>query len=137
MMPQRGQRALVIGAGTGYSAAVLQAMGLEVIALESSPELAGRARELGVAVLEGPLEAGHKKGAPYDQILLDGAVEYIPEPIIEQLGNGGRLGTALIDRRVTRLAIGRKSGGAFGYVTVGDSGVPALPGFARPRAFTF
>jgi protein-L-isoaspartate(D-aspartate) O-methyltransferase len=137
MMPQRGQRALVVGAGTGYSAAVLQAVGLEVIALESSPELAERARELGVAVLEGPLEAGHKKGAPYDQILLDGAVEYIPEPIIEQLADGGRLGTALIDRGVTRLAIGRKSGGAFGYVTVGDSGVPALPGFARPRAFTF
>jgi protein-L-isoaspartate(D-aspartate) O-methyltransferase len=137
MMPQRGQRALVVGAGTGYSAAVLQAVGLEVIALESSPELAERARELGVAVLEGPLEAGHKKGAPYDRVLLDGAVEYIPEPIIEQLGDGGRLGTALIDRRVTRLAIGRKSGGAFGYVTVGDSGVPALPGFARPRAFTF
>src|SRR5215212_8353496 len=44
MMPERGHRALVIGAGSGYSAAVLAAMGLKVIALESSRELADRAR---------------------------------------------------------------------------------------------
>ena len=54
MMPERGQRALVVGAGTGYSAAVLAAMGLEVVAIESSPELAAKARELGINVVEGP-----------------------------------------------------------------------------------
>jgi protein-L-isoaspartate(D-aspartate) O-methyltransferase len=137
MMPQKGQRALVLGAGSGYSAAVLEAIGLEVTAVESSPELAAAARDLQINVVEGPLAAGWAKGAPFDQILIDGAVEHIPDSIVEQLADGGRLGTALVDRRVTRLAIGRKSGGAFGYVTVGDSGVPALPGFARPRAFTF
>jgi protein-L-isoaspartate(D-aspartate) O-methyltransferase len=47
------------------------------------------------------------------------------------------LGAALIDRGVTRLIIGRKSGGAFGYLSIGDAGVPVLPGFNRPRAFTF
>ena len=136
-MPERGQRALVIGAGTGYSAAVLAAMGLEVVAIESSPELAARARELGVTVVEGPLEAGDPKGRSFDQILVDGAVEVIPEAIIAQLADGGRLGTAIIDRGITRLAVGRKAGAAFGYLTFGDAGVPALPGFSRPKEFSF
>jgi protein-L-isoaspartate(D-aspartate) O-methyltransferase len=137
MAPVAGQRALVVGAGTGYSAAVLAAMGLSVVALESSPDLAARARELGIEVAEGPLEHGWKAGAPYDQILLDGAVEAIPDAIVAQLADGGRLGTALADRGITRLVVGRKAGGAFGYLSVADAGVPALPGFARPRSFTF
>ena len=61
----------------------------------------------------------------------------MPEAIIDQLADGGRLGTALIDRGVTRLIVGRKAGGAFGYLSIGDAGVAALPGFSRPRAFTF
>jgi protein-L-isoaspartate(D-aspartate) O-methyltransferase len=137
MRPQRGERVLVIGAGTGYSAAILGAMGLEVTAVESAPDLSVRARDLGIEVIEAPLEAGHRKGAPYDHILIDGAVEYIPDPIVDQLADGGRLGAALIDRGITRLIIGRKAGGAFGYLSVGDAGVPALPGFTSPRAFTF
>jgi protein-L-isoaspartate(D-aspartate) O-methyltransferase len=137
MAPERGQRALVVGAGTGYSAALLAAMGLEVVAVESAPELAGKARELGIAIVEGPLEAGHREGGPYDQILLDGAVELIPDGLIAQLADGGRLGTALVDRGVTRLIVGRKSGDAFGYLSIGDAGVPALPGFTRAKAFTF
>ena len=137
MMPLRGQRALVVGAGTGYSAAVLAAIGLEVTALETSPELASAARAGGVEIVEGPLEAGFAKGAPYDQILIDGAVEYLPDAIVGQLADGGRLGTALVDRGVTRLIVGRKVGGAFGYLSLSDAGVPVLPGFTRPRAFTF
>jgi protein-L-isoaspartate(D-aspartate) O-methyltransferase len=137
MAPAPGERALVVGAGTGYSAAVMARMGLDVVALESSGSLAARARELGTAVVEGPLEAGWRKGAPYRHILIDGAIETIPDPIVDQLDEGGRLGTALFDRSVTRLIVGRKSGGAFGYLSLADAGTPALPGFARPRAFTF
>ena len=85
MMPEVGQHALVVGAGTGYSAAVLAAMGLEVTAVESSPELLATARELKVKLVEGPLEAGWAGEAPYDQILIDGAVEQIPDAIIDQL----------------------------------------------------
>jgi protein-L-isoaspartate(D-aspartate) O-methyltransferase len=137
MMPSRGQRALVIGAGTGYSAAVLVTMGLDVVALESDSGLAAAAREQGIEVVEGPLESGWANRAPYDQILIDGAVEIIPEGIIEQLGDGGRLGAAIVDRGITRLVLGRKAGGAFGTLSFGDAGVPALPGFTRPQAFTF
>jgi protein-L-isoaspartate(D-aspartate) O-methyltransferase len=137
MMPLRGQRALVVGAGTGYSSAVLAAVGLEVVALESSTELVASARDAGLQVVEGPLEAGHRKGAPFDQILIDGAVEVIPDALIEQLADGGRLGAALIDRGISRLVVGRKAGGGFGYFSIADAGAPRLPGFTRPMAFTF
>ncbi len=137
MAPKAGERALVIGAGTGYSAAVLAAIGCDVSALESSAELAARARELGARTVEAPLAAGHQAGAPYDLILIDGAVEHIPEAIVGQLADGGRLGTALIDRGVPRLIVGQKVDGAFGYLSIADAGVAALPGFSRPRAFQF
>ena len=137
MRPLAGQRALVVGAGTGYSASVLAQIGLDVTALENSTALAARARELGIGVVEGPLEAGWSAAAPYDQILIDGAVEAIPDAIIGQLAEGGKLGTILTERGIARLIVGRKAGGAFGYLSLGDAGTPALPGFGRPPAFTF
>lgn len=137
LVPQQGEQALVIGAGSGYSAAVLVAMGCVVTALECSTELAARARELGTLIVEGPLEAGHNSGAPYDLILIDGAVEHLPDAIIKQLADGGRLGAALIDRGVVRLIIGQKVSGAFGHISIGDAGVAALPGFTKPQLFKF
>ena len=137
MMPEPGQRALVVGAGTGYSSAVLAHIGLDVVALESSGELAAGARDLGIDAVEGPLEVGWQKQAPYDLVLIDGAVEYIPDAIVDQLADGGRLGTALVDRGIARLTVGRKVGGAFGCLSLGDAGTPALPGFSKPQAFTF
>jgi protein-L-isoaspartate(D-aspartate) O-methyltransferase len=105
--------------------------------MESDPLLAARARELGLDVVEGPLAEGYKQGAPYQQILIDGAVEFIPDAISAQLADGGRLGGALLDRGISRLIVGRKAAGAFGHLSIGDSGVAALPGFSRPREFTF
>lgn len=136
MRPEAGQRALVVGAGTGYSATVLTAIGLQVTAIESDAELL-KAVGPGVDVVAGELEAGAKDGGPFDQILIDGAVGFIPDAIVAQLAEGGRLGAALIDRGITRLIVGRKAGGAFGYLSIGDAGVPALPGFSRPQAFSF
>ncbi len=137
LAPQPGERALVIGAGSGYSAAILVDIGLETTALESDPGLAAIARKQKLRVVKGPLEAGYKKRAPYDLILIDGAVALIPEAIIAQLEDGGRLGAAVIDRGVVRLTIGRKAAGALGCYTIADAAMPRLPGFQRPRAFTF
>jgi len=137
MKPEPGQRALVVGAGTGYSASVISRMGLAVVALENSPELAKRSRELGVETVEGPLEAGWVEAGPYDLILIDGAVEVIPDAITDQLVERGQLGTILIEHGIARLIVGRKAGGAFGYLSLGDAGTPLLPGFGRPKAFTF
>jgi len=137
MAPQPGERALVVGGGSGYSAAILAAMGLDVSLLESDPALAAMARANGIDTVEGALGPGHRKRAPYDIILVDGAVEQIPDSLIAQLADGGRLGAGLIDGSVTRLVVGRKSGDAFGTLSIGDSGLPPLPGFARVPAFTF
>jgi len=135
--PQPGERALVVGAGSGYSAAVLAAMGCDVTALECSTELAARARELDVRIVEGPLAAGHKAGAPYALVLIDGAAEHLPEAIIKQLADGGRLGAALLEGGVVRLIIGQKVSGAFGHLSIGDAGVAPLPGFTSPPVFKF
>ena len=135
--PQAGERALVVGCGTGYSAAVLERIGLKVTALESSKALAARARENGIDAVEGPLDQGWKKGAPYDLVLIDGAIGHIPDAIVAQLTGSGRLATALVDRGVPRLAIGRRAGDGFGLYTIADSGAAALPGFSKPKSFTF
>lgn len=137
LAPAAGEKALIVGAGTGYSAAVLSAIGLDVTAVESDTALAEVAKAAGVDVVKSDLDKGHAKGAPYDLILIDGAVEEIPPAIIAQLGDNGRLGAAVVDRGVSRLAVGRKVGGSFGLTTIVDADVGALPGFERPKAFTF
>ena len=137
--PRHGERALVVGAGSGYGAAVLDALGADVTAVESDPNLVSMAKVAapGIPVVEGDLAAGYPDAAPYDIILIDGAVEHIPDAITAQLVEGGRLGTALSDRGVTRLAVGRKAGGRVGLRIIADADVAPLPGFERPKAFTF
>ncbi|HEU0310405.1 MAG TPA: protein-L-isoaspartate O-methyltransferase [Sphingomicrobium sp.] len=135
--PRPGERALVIGSGTGYSAAVLKQIGLEVVALESDAALAGQAKALGVETIVADLQAGWTKGAPYDLIVLEGAVEEVPAAIAKQLAEDGRIAGALIDRGITRLSVGTSANGSIGWRSLADSDVAALPGFERPRAFTF
>lgn len=135
--PKPGERALVIGSGSGYSAAVLGAIGLDVVALESNESLAEGARAAGIETVTGELTSGWAKGAPYDLILLDGAVEEIPAGLGKQLSSGGRIAGAISDRGITRLVIGRCANDAIGLRTLADADVEQLPEFERPRAFTF
>ena len=137
LAPRAGERALVVGSGTGYAAALLSAIGLDVVALESDEALASFAREAGVDTVVGDLAKGWAKGAPYDLILLDGAVEDVPAALAGQLAPHGRLAGAIIDRGVTRLVVGRVAGGSLGLRSLVDADVQPLPGFSRPRAFTF
>ncbi len=134
LAPRAGERALVIGSGRGYSAALLVAIGLEVTALESDASIAA---EAAIETVTGELAKGWKQGAPYDLILFDGALDEVPDAIVEQLAPHGRIGAPLLDRGVTRLATGRVSGGKLGFLPVVDADVTPLPGFERPRAFTF
>ncbi|HWT13784.1 MAG TPA: protein-L-isoaspartate O-methyltransferase [Allosphingosinicella sp.] len=135
------ERALVIGAATGYSAAVLGRLVRLVVAVEEVPELADFARKAlagtGIEVVQAPLVKGHPDGAPYEFILIDGAVEYVPSAIVDQLGDGGQFALAMIDEGVTRLCVGRVVGGAFGTSAFSDAAAAVLPGFAKPRGFSF
>lgn len=134
---QPGQTALVVGSGSGYSAAVLATMGLDVTAVDSSAGLAAAAQAQGITTVTGNAEDGYAKAGPYDAILIDGAVEHLPDAIVGQLKDGGVIGYASLDRGVSRLTVGRKSDGALGLRVIADRGVAPLPGFKRPRAFTF
>lgn len=135
------EKALLIGSGTGYAAAVLARLVRAVVALEEDPALAATARgtltDANVTLVEGPLAEGWAAGAPYDFILIDGAVDDVPPAIVAQAAEGARIGLALLDRGVTRLAMGRVAGGAFGLSTFADAAVAVLPGFAKPRNFVF
>lgn len=139
--PLEGERALVVGAATGYAAAVLGRLVGHVVAVEEDPVLAARAKAAlsgtEVTLVEGPLAKGHKRGAPYDLILIDGAVEFVPDALVDQLVDGGRLATGFLDQGVQRLAIGRKAGQGFGLAPFADVATAVLPGFVRPREFSF
>lgn len=135
------ERALVIGAGTGYAAALLAGLVASVTALEEDAELLAFAKRalkgVDVALVKGPLNKGHAKGAPYDFILIDGAVEMVPQAIVDQAAEGGQIAFAALDRGVTRLSIGRVFSGALGATAFADAAAAILPGFERPRSFSF
>ncbi len=137
LAPRTGERALVVGSGTGYAAALLEAIGVDTVALESDEGLARAARDAGVETVVGDLTAGWAKDAPYDIVLLDGAVEEVPGDLLKQLTENGRLAGAIADRGVTRLVVGRVAGGSLGLRSLADADVAVLPGFSRPRAFNF
>lgn len=138
LAPRPGENALLVGAGTGYMAAILARIGCQVTALECDSAFSDSlSRVAGAALATGPLAAGHPAGAPYDLILIDGAVEAIPPAIVAQLRTGGRLAAVLLERGVGRVVIGRSAPHGFGLASIADVGAPALPGFARPAVFTF
>jgi protein-L-isoaspartate(D-aspartate) O-methyltransferase len=136
-----GEKALVIGAATGYSAALLARLAGSVTALEEDPELAAFARAAlagsGVELIEGPLTQGNAAGAPYDFVLIDGAVEHVPQAIVDQVAEGGEVALALVENGVTRLATGRVVADAFGMTIYSDAATAVLPGFEKPRGFSF
>lgn len=137
LAPRPGERALVVGSGSGYSTALLRAIGVDVVALESDKSLAAAADAVGIETTLGDLNQGWAKGAPYDLILLDGAVEEVPAILVKQLRESGRLAGAIVDRGVSRLVVGRVSSGVLGFRSIVDAEVDAIPGFERPRAFAF
>jgi protein-L-isoaspartate(D-aspartate) O-methyltransferase len=141
-MIQPTDSVLLIGAATGYTAAVLGELAAKVVAVEQDPELAAIARTalagyVNVTLVEAPLTEGNSAGAPYDVLVIDGAVEQVPSALLAQLRVGGRVATGLSDRGITRLASGVKSAGGFGLTDFADIDCVALPGFGKARSFTF
>lgn len=135
---------LEIGCGTGYATAVLARMAAKVTALESDASLAAAARNAleavkaaNATVIEGDCAAGHAPGAPYDAILIGGAVPQVPRAILDQLKDGGRLATVVSEGGFGRLTQWRRLGGTFDSCVIGDSAAPALPGFEKAKEFVF
>jgi protein-L-isoaspartate(D-aspartate) O-methyltransferase len=141
--PQPADNILVVGAATGYSAAVLSELAGKVTALESDAALAARARaalagRTNVEVVEGPLEGGAPAGAPYSLILIDGAVQLLPPDLIAQLAEGGRLYAILQGTDgVCRAARGRKQAGVLPLEPFAEAAGAILPPFRKAPAFRF
>lgn len=141
---EENEVALVVGCGSGYSAAVLSRICSTVVALESDSEFAARASatmgELNydnVAVVGGDLTGGCEAQGPYDVILIDGAVEVVPQALLDQLADGGRLVAVVTDRGQGVGTIYTRRGDSWGHLGVFDANIRPLPGFSKPPAFTF
>lgn len=139
--PAGTDKALLIGGGTGYLAALLAPMVASLDVVESDARLSGAEGARAGDWHKGALTAGYKKNGPYDLILIDGAVEALPKAIAGQLADGGRVVTGLVTRGVTRLAIGRKASGEsnapVALQPLAETGMPVLAEFKEEKGWSF
>lgn len=143
--PVEGERVLIVGAGVGYGAAVLTACGCRVTALEEDATLHDRSRDVliefapGVAAVSGPLTAGWPSAAPYDIIVIEGAIPEIPAAIAQQLrAETGRLVTVLRGPGRTGQAVfAEYADGVVRSQPLFDCATPTLPAFQPAPAFEF
>src|SRR4051812_39318593 len=132
---QENERVLVVAAGAGYGAAVLDACGCKVFALEEDPDLIRLARSVlpqqapGVTLVTGPLGEGCPAEAPYDLILIEGAVPDIPPALAEQLTphTGRLIGAMCGEGRVTQAVMGERTKAGLRTTMLFDCATPVLP----------
>jgi len=133
---------LDVGCALGYSSAVIARMAEAVVALEpdeamareAEDNLAAQSVDNAVAVC-GPLAEGAAQHGPYDALLLEGSVTLLPDTLLDQLKDGGRVVAIFSEGAAGHCRLGVKSGGRIGWRTVFDCSAPALPGFARKAEF--
>jgi len=134
-------KVLDVGCATGYTAALLAHIAGEVVALEEDPGLARTAKaalagQPNVTVVSGPLVQGWAQGGPYDVIILEGATEIEPQSFAKQLKDGGRL-VCVLGTTPGAAMLYRRAGEDFGGRPVFSAAAPVLPGFLKPKTFTF
>jgi protein-L-isoaspartate(D-aspartate) O-methyltransferase len=140
-----GDLVLDVGCGSGYSTAVLAALGEMVVAVENNAALAQSAQatlnDLGAvnaAVVQGDPKAGAAKQGPFDVIVIAAAIEVEPAALLKQLKDGGRLGAYFRRGSVTKGAVWRRSGAAVAKVELFEASCrTVLEGFTRPKTFVF
>jgi protein-L-isoaspartate(D-aspartate) O-methyltransferase len=135
-------RVLDVGCGTGYAAALLTRLAGHVVALDEDASLVRRtgaalAEAANVKVVSGALAQGWPAGAPYDVILLEGAIEIVPDPLLRQLRGGGRLACVMGSGPGGKAMLYRAVSGEFSSRTAFEATATLLPGFAKQPAFVF
>lgn len=118
--PRGNEKAIVVDAGSGYLAELFRPL-------------------VGSLTVLSPEEATGKgtKGKGADLLVIDGAAEEIPAVLAKRLADGARIVTGIVDKGVTRIAVGRKSGDSIALMPVFDIGIPELAEFAKPKAWSF
>jgi protein-L-isoaspartate(D-aspartate) O-methyltransferase len=139
-----GDKVLDVAPGLGYSSAVLVRLGCSVVALEAGADLAGQLRRQlagagveGVVVAAGLLPHGYPEAAPYDAILVNGAVEKRPEALLAQLSDRGRLACVEGGGRAGKATLTVRSGHAYGSRSLFDAAAPPLAAFRAEPGFVF
>ena len=138
-----GHSVLVIGTGTGYSAAVLARLSARVVALESDADLAAKATLnlaaqgcKDVSVVTGALSEGWAQSGPFDVIMIEGAAQRVPDHLLRQLKDGGVLVGVLSDAKPGKASIWKRLGNSFDRRTMFDATTAVLPGFEAAPAFS-
>ena len=119
-MPAPGEAALVVSCGSGYLAALVEAMGASVEVIDATDAAAGK---------------GAARG--FDLLLIDGAVEQLPDSLLSGLSQGGRVVTGLAKGAVTSLATGIETNGTVALSALAEMGIPVLREFAAPKSWSF
>ena len=140
-----GDRVLDVAGGYGYSAALLARLGARVTALESRADLAQEARSrltaagfgANVTCRDGAIEAGSAGDGPFDAILVNGAVEELPQDLLDQLADGGRFACLRMTGHSGKAILHVRSGDAFGFRSLFDASAPVLAPFRAPAVFSF
>lgn len=141
-------KVLDIAPATGYSTAVLSAMAKEVVAVESEPDLAKtllhHVRDLGlsnVTVTQGPLTAGYSLSAPYTMMLINGGIDFVPDQLVAQLAEGGRLMALVLlsgqAAAVYEARLYQKLHGGMSHRALFNATPKLLREFTAPPSFVF
>jgi protein-L-isoaspartate(D-aspartate) O-methyltransferase len=138
------ERVLDVGCATGYSSALLSRLAARIVAVEEDAELARTAQrtlaELGIAnveVVTAALERGAPAAGPYDAILVNGSVQFVPDTLLSQMNEGGRLIAVVRDGPLGRATLHYSAGGTISTRPLFDAAVPMLPGFKVSAGFVF
>lgn len=135
---------LDVGTATGYSAAVLSRLCETVVALESDASMTETATALlkdqsidNVVVVNGALEKGYADEGPFDAIIVEGAIESLPDGLLDQLKDGGRLVAVVDDGAISHAVVWRRIGASFDKRIAFEAGAPRLIAFDKPKTFAF
>ena len=139
---QPDELVLDVGAGLGYSSALAARMAEAVIALEEDADLAGEAERAlseasadNVAVTSGALVDGAPRHGPYDVVLIEGAVQEIPDALVGQLKEGGRIVAIFLEDALGTARVGYKDAQGVSWRFAFNATAPVLPGFEKRREF--
>jgi protein-L-isoaspartate(D-aspartate) O-methyltransferase len=141
---EKGEKVLDVAGGSGYSAAVMAAMGATVTALEETDSLASLARSslasAGIDAVQfqsGALQAGFPASAPYDVIFINGSIAVQPQQLLTQLRDGGRLVVVEGSGRAGRVVVYLRSGDVTGKRSIFDAAAAPLAAFRETPTFSF
>lgn len=140
-----GDLVLDVGPATGYSTALVSHLAESVVGVEQDTQLCELAGETlmdlnitNAAIICGPHAKGVPAEAPFDVIILNGRIDQLPETLLDQLAEGGRLVAIFGERHNARLAVVIKTNGQNAIHYAADAFAPVLTGFEQPEpAFSF